>query len=142
MRALSLGTLLGLMRSRGFRLALLAFQFLWLNVIVPGHRRGVVLLPGTGCSACESAAVPSEHPVKPVRSCCSHHPGKTPAVPSGNADHCAICFFAARLSPAVAVDFTHPPLQLVGYAAVEPICSSRSTDLLLTYLGRAPPVVV
>ena len=120
-------------RWRGFRLALVAFQFLWLNIIVPGHQRGIVSLPGTQCEACETPAAP------PARACCAHHPKTPPAVPLDKANHCAICFFAARLSPAIAVDFTHPPLRMIARldAPLAPLI--HSPEFAFTYHGRAPP---
>jgi hypothetical protein len=127
-----------LLHSRGFRIALVAFQFLWLNVILPGHRRGVVALPGGECSQCEARVEQTE------RACCakhSHVPHPGPSAPSIPSDRCAICFFAARVSPAVAFDFTHPPLQLIGVQELPPVVVSHSPQFASTYLGRAPPSI-
>ena len=128
------------MRGRAFHVALLVFEALWLNVIVPGHRRGVVPLPGESCAACErplASAAPT---------CCqsdaarkqhsrSKHDHGDPAL------HCAICYFAARLSPAPFVDFTLPPLRLTRTLPT-PAAELRTTaPPTLTYDGRAPPPV-
>jgi hypothetical protein len=122
-----------LVRSRHFRVAFLAFQFLWLNVIVPGHRRGVVSLPGMECSACAADAGHTVH------ACCPSGPKSPQPIPADKADRCAICFFAARLSPTVAIDFTHPPLRLIGVSDLAPELINHSPDFAFTYLGRAPP---
>jgi len=120
-------------RSRRFRVAFLLFQFLWLNVIVPGHRRGIVTLPGMECATCADSASHADHAC-----CASDH--KTPQpIPVDKANCCAICFFAARLSPTVAVDFTHPPLRLIGVCHIAAPAINHSPDFASTYLGRAPP---
>ena len=115
------------MRRAGV-IALPTFQALWLNVILPGHRRGAVTLPGYEPSAAQHR-------------CCSQHPGSgTSDAPGDRAAHCAVCFFAARLSLPVFVDLTPAPLGLCGDCDV-PACEAiTSLDLQLTYLGRAPPV--
>jgi hypothetical protein len=122
-----------LFRSRHFRVAMLVFQFVWLNVIVPGHRRGVVALPGGHCAACEEGAARNSQPTCPSDSKSGRH------LPGDPAAHCAICFFAARLSPAVAYDFTHPPLRLSGFVPQTAIPIVHCPEFSLTYYGRAPP---
>jgi hypothetical protein len=127
-----------LFRWRGFKLALLAFQLLWLNVIVPGHRRGIVNLPGSGCPECQAAAEMPNGDRCPV-----HENGKSHSpAPADPAAHCAICFFSARLSPAVAFDFTHPPLELIGAIERAKPIVHYSPEFASTYLGRAPPAIV
>lgn len=128
------------LRSRPLRLVILAFQALWLNAIVPGHTRGVVQVAGSECQACGQA------PDRPVaRPCC--HPGAAAArdarrvpLPADPASHCAICHFAAMLSPAIAVDFTHPPLAAVAWVQALPARAAVRAQVFPTYLGRAPPV--
>src|SRR4051794_40481762 len=97
------------MRFRPGHLALLLFQAIWLNVIVPGHTRGVVALPGADCQACDAAAASL-----PTRaSCCDSSPTRsqrqTPN-PSGRASRCAVCAFAARLTVPPVIDLTPPAL--------------------------------
>jgi hypothetical protein len=125
-----------LFRSRPFRYAILAFQLLWLNVIVPGHRRGIVTLPGTRCAACEQEAI------NEPRAACPSDPKSPRHVPLDSAAHCAICFFAARLSPPVAYDFTHPPLRLVAVVDAPASPIGADPQLILPYQGRAPPSAV
>jgi hypothetical protein len=114
------------MRSRAMRILLLIFEALWLSVVVPGHRRGVVPLPGERCVACEPAK---------QRGCSERNSSK----PVDPASHCAICYFAARLSPPPAIQFAPPRLQFLC-AAQSPVPPSRPTlPLLPTYDGRGPP---
>jgi hypothetical protein len=122
------------MRSRVLRIAILLFEALWLNVIVPGHRRGVVALPGERCSTCATQVVVA-------KACCANkaHPAKAP---DGRdpAEHCAICYFAARLSAPVVIDFTLPPLALIGFAEPRQAEEAPAIHFFATYDGRAPPV--
>src|SRR4051794_35307660 len=92
------------MFRRAALISLLVFQAVWLTVILPGHTRGAVTLPGYKPADSESCA-----------GCCPQHSGTSdPATPAdpGRAAHCAICFFAARLSVPVAIDLTPQPLEL------------------------------
>jgi hypothetical protein len=123
-----------LIRGRGFRIALLCFQFIWLNVIIPGHQRGVVELP-SGCPSCHTDHAPVE------RSCCnSSDKGKTP-VKGDPAAHCAICFFAARVSSPPVIDFTHPPLRLTARIDVPGPVVIHVPQFIATYDACGPPGV-
>lgn len=126
-----------MMRWRGLRIALLVFEAVWLNAIVPGHRRGVVALPGESCGLCQEAA-------STERACCTHHVSSRPAPKDdpGKGDpakHCAICYFAARLCTPPVVDLTPPPLRLVGQLPFPNPQSRDSVDFIPTYYGRGPP---
>ena len=113
------------MLSRAGRIALLAYQALWLCAIVPGHARGIVVLPGTsGAAAC----CHPENKSKP-----------TDADAAKRRANCAICSFAARLSQAVAVDLTPPPMRLLKRLAPPAAHVAPSIEQFPTYLGRAPP---
>ena len=114
------------MRSRALRILLLVFEALWLNVLVPGHRRGVVPLPGERCVACE-----------PANRRCPADRG--PSKPVDPAAHCAICYFAARLSPPPAVDLAPPRPQMLCAAEPTPPHVRAAIPFLPTYDGRGPP---
>jgi len=123
------------MLGRAFRIALLVFQAVWLNVILPGHTRGAVALPGTECSQCE--------PAQSMDGCCPFE--QSPPTHSKPANHrdpaanCAICHFAARVTAPPVVDFAPPPLVLVGRVIEPATPATPSLALLPTYDGRAPP---
>jgi hypothetical protein len=119
------------MRWRAFRIALLLFQAVWLNVIVPGHTRGVVSLPGTTCESCRQSLL----------SCCSaEHPDKShPAPVRDPASHCAICYFAARLSLPPVIDFTPPRLGIAEILDPPAPMSAPSIRVPLLLRDRAPP---
>jgi hypothetical protein len=122
------------MLRRALRLAFVLFQALWLNVIVPGHQRGAVALPGEPCRACEPQATTAGP-------CCDDAPARrNPDQPHRDpARHCAICYFAARVLPPVVVDLTPPPLRLLE---VRPVPAPPIRILIPfhpTYDGRGPP---
>ena len=120
-----------LMRGRIGRVALLIFQALWLNVILPGHTRGIITLPGTACADSGSG-------------CCAkakHSEPETPAKPNRRASACAVCFFAARLSTPDVVDLSPPPLGLIAVIDVPATESIPFTAVSLGFDSRGPPAV-
>ena len=126
------------MLRRAGILALLVFQGLWLNVIVPGHTRGVVTLPSW-----PGGETPHED-----HGCCAGGSSKASddssrSKPSSDRSaHCAVCFFAVRLSLPPALDLGPGPLELL--CGVRPSLQPESLvtpDPLPTYLGRGPPIV-
>ena len=109
---------------------LLAYQALFLNVILPGHTRGAITLDGKHTAA---------------RCCCccgsdDRPAGKAPAVPSQrDREHCAICQFAAGIT-SVPVLY----LKLAEAGLVERLPPPRpsvvvSLDRICTYLACGPP---
>lgn len=115
---------------RPLRWAFILFQFAWLNVVLPGHTRGSITVPGT-------------KPTAPA--CCAGHQAgsRTPAenqqpTPADRAN-CAICYFAAGMS-------TPPPVIVApmprGVVAILPLPAPEiliSSDYPAAYHGRAPP---
>jgi hypothetical protein len=120
--------------GRGFRITLLLFEALWLNVIVPGHQRGIVRLPGDACVNCSQ---PSEDPP-----CCQtkEQPKSNDCPTRGDpAEHCAICHFAAMLMVPPAIEPSPPPHGLLELLPIPEATPFISPSLLMTYDGRAPP---
>ena len=122
-------------RRRGLHYILLIFQVLWLNVVVPGHRRGIVPVPGEArqntvvcplCAARASASTASSRPSK------SGSPCNAP-------EHCAICFFAAHLTLPPVVDLNHMPLRFLHRVSAEVGQSRCARGVLLPFDGRGPP---
>ena len=81
-------TSIGRRSSRLWPWLLLAYQFIFLNVILPGHTRGAITLDGkhTGCPMCCC--------------CCAKaaDSSSTPVPSQRDRDNCALCSFAARLT--------------------------------------------
>src|SRR5688572_1312545 len=103
------------MAPRWLRILVLAFQVVWLGAVVPEHTRGVVTLPGTGGDAC------CADDAKVVETSCCAEPGEQPKKdsddPAKRAAHCAICFFALRITTPPPIDFCPPPLELLEVVA-------------------------
>ena len=112
---------------------LLAYQSLFLNVFLPGHTRGAVTLDG------RHAARPS--------CCCDGGGGSGPPadgqrrdLPSGrDREQCAVCHFAARVTPPPAFDFRLPPLGLLDRLPPAVPAVATSVDRIRTYLACGPP---
>jgi hypothetical protein len=131
------------MHSRALRLAVLLFQALWLNVIVPGHQRGIVAMPGWSCEACEKQAT------QPDSSCCAirnarqaNEPAGRPPVHGDPARHCAICHFAAHLSLPPELDLSLSRLFLAETSLPPAGESIGGRDFFATYDGRGPPAML
>jgi hypothetical protein len=111
---------------RRFTWPLIFFQFVWLNIVLPGHTRGIVTV-GDHCG---------------VASCCANKPAKSgdKSPTPDQQKRCAICAFAAALSTPPAIDAS---LDLLGVGRtmqnVVPI-SAPSPDLPSANRERAPPV--
>jgi hypothetical protein len=120
---------------RCFTFALVVFEAFFLNVVIPGHQRGIVQLPGT-----------HSEPIATCPFCCdgespSHSRSKS-GVPGGPAGTCAICSFAAHLILPPVVDFSLPPLKLLGPVSDEIAKAPIARIVLVPFDGRAPPPAV
>ena len=112
---------------------LLLYQAFFLNVVVPGHTRGAITLDG-------------KHAAARCPACCCCSPaadtdaGGTHAPSQSDRDNCAICNFAAHVTPAPAIDFVPPPLlELLATLPLLQQPAVISADLSPTYYGRGPP---
>jgi hypothetical protein len=124
------------MRLRAARVLLLAFEIVWLNVIVPGHHRGVVSLPGEACPNCTALA---DSPLRCATCAKPHRDDSHPARDA--AAHCAVCHFAARVTLPPVIDLTPPKLELLESQPMAAVATPLSIHHVLTYDGRAPPLV-
>jgi DUF2946 family protein len=113
---------------------LLVFEAIFLNIIVPGHTRGVITLSGKtsatsvadlGCPFCSQRAK-----IDP-----KHAPNEK------EQSECAICNLAVRLTLPPVIDFVPPPLCLA--MAVEAPAPIPAPSLRVRFVrqDRAPPLV-
>ena len=124
------------MRSRAARVAILLFQALWLNVVLPGHQRGVVALPGSECPNCRLALATACH-----SGCATTPADSNRSVPGDPASHCAICQFAAMLSLPPVIDLSPPVHHFLELRTIPVAECLVSLPFPATYDGRAPPVL-
>src|SRR4051812_14093570 len=119
------------MRGRIGRVALLLFQALWLNVILPGHTRGIITLPGTDRAEQTSSCCAKPNPI---------HAKDAPGKPAPKPAACAVCFFAARLSLPDGIDLTPPALGLIALSDIPLSRQLAHAPLPLPFDGRGPPL--
>jgi len=112
----------------------LVFQAFWLNVVVPGHQRGIVQLPGAVAAASRYRA--------PCLSCgCDAAPKSSKSdSPASRSGTCAICFFAAHLSIPPTVDLSLARLNFLH--RLRPMVEEdRIARIVVTpFDSRGPPV--
>jgi hypothetical protein len=118
-------------RRRAPGILLILFQAVWFNVILPGHQRGVVQLPGaSGTPSC---------------CCCTDGGGPgatgTPLTPGDRAKNCAICFFAAHLSLPPVFTFDHALLPLLQKVHPQQREDLFARFVLLPFDSCGPPAL-
>ena len=106
---------------------LIVQQFVWLNIVIPGHTRGRFTLPGSSSRACCGAARGRSSPNNPADP------------PSGDRARCAICFYATSTCTPPVIDCSPGKLGLLETLDSPAVPISRSADFRVTYYGRAPP---
>ncbi|MEM6506923.1 MAG: hypothetical protein AAF711_15915 [Planctomycetota bacterium] len=123
-------------RSNTLRFAVLLWFSGWLLLVLPGHKRGIVTLPGA-----EIEHAQAELCCNPQPSCCELCPdGCEVPGPIDPAKHCAICFLKSHLTDPPAVVFYTPylgELDELAYLTESSILESLAT--LAGIRGRAPP---
>ena len=122
---------------RWFTLGIAMFEAFFLNVIVPGHQRGIVQLPGA-----QLAPVIQVCPF-----CCagdsssrSHSKDSKDNSPANRPGTCAICAFAAHLSVPPVFDFSLTTLMLLGPVENNRAHSPAARIVLLPFDERGPPL--
>ena len=127
-------------RSNLFRIAILLWFSAWLLVVMPGHTRGIVRMPGSVARAAQSSCC------EPAPSCCATETasdgcdGDTPQPPEDPARHCAICFLKAHLTDPPPTNFYTPflgELDELDYAPFASVFDDQSQPMHAR--GRGPP---
>jgi hypothetical protein len=122
-------------RGRGAKLLcafLLVFQTFFLNVVIPGHTRGVITLSGKNgvCSAADLGCPFCQH---------SDDHKKSPT--SKDQSDCAICHLALRITTNPPIDFHLDDLGLLKLAAIPPRNAPIVATIVLLHFSRGPPVI-
>ena len=139
----------GIIQSSALRLSVLVWFACWLVVVMPGHTRGIVKLPGSdlsskqGVSCCEPAppsccqAGPKDASASAM--CALGEHGKQPN-PIDPAKHCAICFLKAQLrNPPPLVLYTPYLGELDELEVVVDESITHDQAAPSQMRGRAPP---
>ena len=120
------------MRTRLSRILAIGWLLFWLGVVVPGHQRGIIPLPGATPAALGDGASSHEAP------CCALRHGQKPCPLQRS---CAICDdFVATLSTPPPVIQLEPLAQRTERMAPAVAVVYRAIDPLQVSRGRAPPL--
>jgi hypothetical protein len=120
------------MRNRWITIPFLLFQALFLNIILPGHQRGIVQLPEPKSLFCPCC-------------CCCENSGdsraqhSTPCPARPRTENCAICSFMAHLMIPPPVDFSLPKLQFLARVFDQSTPYHPAQFCFIPFDGRAPP---
>lgn len=126
---------------------LIAFAAMWFGIIVPGHQRGSVVLPGyaqaiEGRSNEQEGGRPSDAcEIGKARSCCERPADGSPA-PVDPVEKCAICYLVATLSVPPVVDLSLPLTDRVGLLPDIDPTFEPTPVFLPTYDSRGPPALL
>src|SRR5262245_48829752 len=102
----SIARIIARQQTRMIALFLLIFPAFFLNIVVPGHTRGLITLAGGGASPDSQRQI--------TDSCCASHSHGSHSAPSQkDRANCAICHLAARYTPPPVVDFRLDQIDLV-----------------------------
>jgi hypothetical protein len=118
---------------------LLLLQAFWLNVVLPGHQRGLIVMGGpVAAVAAEKADCHAATKCCPTKS--------APADPTKSDDpdrksRCAVCAFAARLTVPPAPITAPTLLELRPEVAELSLHTLFESDLPPAYWGRGPPAL-
>ncbi len=133
------------MRKRPLHILVLLWQAVWLLMIVPGHTRGQIVLPGTydPPTATRDDGRPG---ISALAGCCSvtsstsSNDGEPEPMSEQRKANCAVCHFAARMSVAVALVFVLPPPVVVEEVpALPPVVAYVCEDVRVLD-ARGPPI--
>ena len=139
------------MRSTNLRILLLAIFGLWFGVIVPGHERGVITVPGfkpacheASCEMADAAPAPAcggcpiEARAKAKEA--KEKEAKEKDSRRQRAQHCAVCQSVGVLGAPVVIVFAPPTVELIGCLPLPAYQSVTGIDAVDLTRSRGPPV--
>ncbi len=119
------------MAGRWLRILCLSLWFVFTNVVIPGHRRGVISLDRQATGCCGQTTSPAN--------CCDAKSGSRKPVPPGSSRNCAICHLAAHFTSPPALTFLPGISYSLEVIGLIPARQPRFPALVAVYDGRAPP---
>lgn len=131
-----------ILRSNSLRLLVLLWFSGWLLLVMPGHKRGIVKLPGAEVQqvASDSCCEPAPSCCETAKMCCESAADDEVPGPIDPAKHCAICFLKSHLTDPPALTLYTPYLGELDELAY--LIESSVLDELAApdrVRGRAPP---
>lgn len=133
------------MRQRAIRILALVWVLAWFGVILPGHQRGVVRLPGlAGEATAETSDSTANRGTQPCPLCVSEpstgdDDSRSVPVRGGC---CALCQFMATLSTPPVFAFDPPDMDLLDLLAAPEVEGLRDEADLDATRSRGPPTVL
>ncbi|HAI12671.1 MAG TPA: hypothetical protein DCM28_13270 [Phycisphaerales bacterium] len=128
-----------LMHSKTFRILFLSFLCLWFGIIVPGHQRGQIKLPGgTGKSVVNSCCAMRGGTLTQLDFTCPTNEKPKPS--REDQKRCAMCQLIATLQVATPPLLTLAPMGLLAITPPQKAVDISSPGFAGPILGRAPPV--
>jgi len=111
----------------------------WFGVILPGHQRGAVRLPGSSGTSTDPTQAASNTDTRPCPLCVAE-PGdgesrRTPV----RGGCCALCQFMATLTTPPVFAFDPPDSYLLDLLAAPEVAALRDVCALPTRRSRGPP---
>ena len=115
----------------------------WLLLVMPGHKRGIVTLPGAEIEQTQAVSVCCDQEpdcCSPALTCCDIAAEDEAPRPIDPAKHCAICFLKSHLTEPPALTLYTPylgELDEIAYLIEAAILDQLSAPDRMR--GRAPP---
>ena len=131
------------MSTQTFNKIAIVWLALWFGVVVPGHKRGLVLLPG---GEKVPTRLQSDKPCPLAKltgktgSCCPSSKAPSDQAPAAPGSHCAVCYLTGVLDVPAPPDLTAPPLELLDILPWPDAVQAKTIQIQLAYFGRAPPL--
>jgi len=108
------------------RVIFATYVLVWLNVVVPGHTRGRVTMPG--CAASGNSVAP----------CCASKQQSSKPTPEQKR-RCAVCYVAATYSVPVVHIFDFTPAERTAVLDIPAAAQVQSIDFPVPYWPVGPP---
>lgn len=128
------------MQSKNLRILLLAIFGLWFGIIVPGHERGVITVPGFK-PACHGTSCDDVQADAAKARACGDCPTDSRSKESQRerARHCAVCQSVGVLGTPVVILFAPATVELIGCLPLPAYQSVAGIDLSDLTRSRGPP---
>lgn len=129
-------------RPPRFSTACIVWLTLWFGVVVPGHERGQIVLPGYAAPSHCGTASSADASSAPKSTCCPVPEPDEPGKPADPITRCAVCYIVATLATPPPVDLAPQPTARVALLDQTPSLAPEVATPHRPWLGRAPPAII